>query len=199
MVPSGCSASAWGSCSICAPSSRLPARRPLAWERWVLELGARGARPARWMSFPSAVPPKAAVAVQLPCCGGALPGSCVELCCAGVGDGAQRRSGCGPCLAPMARHGAGAPALLTDGLGAGLGLQPQAAGARAERGAAYAPVPAPAGGESLPRPQLQGSRDPLRPGDPSGLLPPTQPLVGSRRCCCRPASPAASGWVLHRH
>lgn len=70
-------------------------------------------------------------------------------------------------------------------------------------------MPAPAVGESLQWPQLQGSRDPLRLGDPSGLLPltyrPWEEKVllppntsGSERvgwgwCILR------GGVVLHRH
>lgn len=161
MVPSGCSASAWGSCSICAPSSRLPARRPLAGEHWVLELGARGARPARWMSFPSAMPPEAAVAVQLPCCGGALPGSCLELCCPGVGDGAQRRSGRGPCLAPMHATGLGLLRCCRTGWEQGWGCSRR--------------QPGPGQSEELPAPRFL----PLWGGEPAtapapGLEGPTQ-------------------------
>lgn len=56
--PDGCSASSLGSFFTCVPSSclPLPAQRPLAWDRWGMELGAPVAPPRWWMYLPSEMP-----------------------------------------------------------------------------------------------------------------------------------------------
>lgn len=53
MFLDGFSASALGSFFICVPSSCLPTQHPLAWERWVMELGAILPLPLWLMYLPS--------------------------------------------------------------------------------------------------------------------------------------------------
>lgn len=106
---------------------------------------------------------------------GALPCSCIETCCPQVGESPVGGLSQGLAMlwgadsALHLCHDKGLGLLLWRSTGVCLGLQPWAAGARAERGAPRPQICAGVVGESLQRPQLRDSRDSLRPEEPSGI------------------------------